>query len=237
MGILFKDVYIKAFSLIDDPKITAAYESNHIQFEKLMYSFLQNAIGMFQNPAGIAMRLSNYNEPYGRMETFEGDGKSNSFELDDSINVDVNKDYEVVFIENGRVVQGTLNKASRTVTFPDVLPEGQEYSVELYYPGEFTSDFDGLNTVTSAGNSMVSAQVKEILARRLVIAWAEAERNNILDIKGQLQDSDFKITGNDRLLNAKNSWIDQLITEINTYENRLSWAIRFTNSARRLGRG
>ena len=47
MGILFSDVYRKAIALFDDPRITTAYETNPLQFNKIMYTYLQNAISMF----------------------------------------------------------------------------------------------------------------------------------------------------------------------------------------------
>ena len=56
MGILFSDVYRKAIALFDDPRITTAYETNPLQFNKIMYTYLQNAISMFNNPdAGIIL--------------------------------------------------------------------------------------------------------------------------------------------------------------------------------------
>ena len=48
-----------------------------------MYTYLQNAISMFNNPVSVGMRLSMYNEPVGTMEIFEGDGENSTFVLDD----------------------------------------------------------------------------------------------------------------------------------------------------------
>ena len=80
MGILFSDVYRKAIALFDDPRITTAYETNPLQFNKIMYTYLQNAISMFNNPLSVSLRLSQYKEPKGIMQVFEGDGKNNKFE-------------------------------------------------------------------------------------------------------------------------------------------------------------
>ena len=52
-----------------------------------------------------------------------------------------------------------------------------------------------------------------------------------------MQDSDFKLTGNDKILNAKNAWINQLDTEILAIQNRLAWSVRFMQSSSKLGRG
>lgn len=171
-----------------------------------MYTYLQNAIAMFTNPASIGMRLASYNEPKGMMEVFEADGENRIFKLDDNFEILDNSLYS--FIENQTNVMGILNKEERTVEFPDVLPKGQQYAFEQYYIGEFLDKFTGLNKNTVSGNALIMGEIKDILARLLVKAWAEEERNLLLDIRNIMQDSDFKLNGNDRVLKAKNSWVD-----------------------------
>lgn len=212
MSLLFTDIYEKSIALFDDPKITKAYETNKTQFAKLMYTFLQNAIGQFTNPASIGTRLSNYNEPIGTMETFElSEGTINAdnsvtFTLDDSFVLMDNSLY--TYIEGEVICSGVLDKGNRTVTFPHKIPEGMEYAFEQYYVGEFTGVFSGLNTNTMIGDKFIANQVRDILARLLVKSWGEGERNMLLDIRNIMQDSDFKISGNDRILRSKNAWID-----------------------------
>ena len=235
MSILFSDIYTKAIALFDDPKITRAYATNKIQFHKIMYTYLQNAIAMFTNPSSIGMRLSAYNEPVGTMEVFEGDGKTNVFRIDENFELMDNSIY--AFIENNTMVTGHLSKENRTVEFPDVLPKGQQYAFEQYYVGEFLDNFGGLNRNTGAGNALIIGQIKDILARLLVKAWAEEERNLLLDIRNIMQDSDFKLNGNDRVLNSKNKWVDSLDTEILQFQNKLAWNIRFMSSSTNIGRG
>lgn len=236
MGFLFTDVYVKAVSLFDDPKITAAYNSNAIQFNKLMYTYLQNAIGLFNNPLSISIRLSNYKEPKGTAQVFEGDGTTKSFQLDPDFEILENSLYE--YIEGKLTVKGKLNIETRTVEFPDVLPEGQQYYFQQYYPGEFLDDFKNFNQRTNQqGNNMIIDQIKNILARLLVKSWAEEERNFLLDIRNLMQDSDFKINGNDRVLKAKNEWIETLNSEVLYYQNRLAWMIRFMGGSYNIGRG
>lgn len=235
MSILFSDIYTKAIALFDDPKITTAYNSNKIQFNKLMYTYLQNAIAMFTNPASIGMKLANYNEPVGTMEIFEADGVKNTFVLDDSFELIEGSLYW--YIEGQIPVIGEIDAVHRTVTFPDVMPEGQQYAFEQYYCGEFLDEFINNNTYAKAGDAMVLGQIKDILARLLVKSWAEGERNLLLDIRNLMQDSDFKITGNDRILNSKNKWVDQLDSEVLQLQNKLSWNIRFMGGSRNIGRG
>lgn len=249
MGILFKDIYVKAVSLFDDPKITAAYKSNTVQFEKLMYTYLQNAIGMFHNPVSIGMMLSAYNVPVGKMESFEADGETKEFVLDSDMTIEDKdildaKAFNYVFIENDRIVQGQYiadetGETNGKVIFPDVLPVGQQYAFEMYYCGEFLADFSGgtYNKNAPHANNMVINTIKDVLARLLVRSWAEETRDMLLDIKNIMQDTDFKLMSNDRILNAKNKWIDQLDDEVFQMQNRLAWSIRFAGSATNLGRG
>lgn len=235
MSILFSDIYEKAIALFDDPKITIAYETNKIQFAKLMYTYLQNAIALFTNPASIGMRLSSYNPPKGIQEIFEGDGTNKTFTLDPDFVLTDNSLYS--YIQNGEYVQGELNAENRTVTFPDVLPVGEQYAFEQYYIGEFTGNFTGLNSRTANGDALILGEIKDILARLLIKAWGEEERNLLLDIRNLMQDTDFKIMGNDRILRAKNAWIDQLDSEVLQLQNKLAWNIRFMNGSKNIGRG
>ena len=235
MSILFSDIYTKAIALFDDPKITVAYQTNIIQFDKIMYTYLQNAISMFNNPVSVGMRLSMYNEPVGTMEIFEGDGENSTFVLDDKFEIKPNSEY--CYIEGDIMVKGKLDIENRTVTFPDVLEEGQQYAFEQYYVGEFLDEFKDLNKNTRSGNSLIIGEIKDILARLLVRAWAENERNMVTEIRNVLQDSDFKLTSNASILNSKNKWIDQLDSEILQHQNRLAWNIRFMKGSMNIGRG
>ena len=235
MSILFSDIYEKAIALFDDPKITVAYQTNIIQFDKLMYTYLQNAITMFHNPASIALKLASYNEPSGVMQVWVSDGANSTLKLDDAFEIKENSEY--LFVEGELTVEGVLDKDSRTVTFPDVLPKGKEYAFEQYYVGEFLDTFTNFNKKVPGSDAMVQNTIKDILARLLVRAWGEGERNLLLDIRNILQDSDFKLTPNNRILDSKNEWIDQLDSEIFQLQNRLAWMIRFTGSSTNIGRG
>lgn len=235
MSILFSDIYEKAIALFDDPKITVAYQTNIIQFDKLMYTYLQNAITMFHNPASIALKLASYNKPSGVMQVWVSDGANSTLKLDDAFEIKENSEY--LFIEGELTVEGILDKDSRTVTFPDVLPKGKEYAFEQYYVGEFLDTFTNFNKKVPGSDTMVQNTIKDILARLLVRAWGEGERNLLLDIRNILQDTDFKLTPNNRILDSKNEWIDQLDSEIFQLQNRLAWMIRFTGSSTNIGRG
>ena len=229
MGILFSEIYEKSIGLFDDPKITLSYKKNKIQFHKLMYTYLQNSISMFNNPARIGFLLSKYTAPKGTMEVFQGDGINSTFILDENFELIPNSD--LGFYINGFEVNGKLSIENRSVSFDEILPEGQEYSFEQYFPGEFLDDFSTVSKSSEALFSIVG-QIKDILARLIVKSWAEDQRNFLLDIQNLMTDTDFKISSNSGILNSKNNWVDQLNGEVLQMQNKLAWQIRFAQGNR-----
>ena len=124
-----------------------------------------------------------------------------------------------------------MNIENRSVSFDEILPEGQEYSFEQYFPGEFLDDFSTVSKSSEALFSIVG-QIKDILARLLVKSWAEDQRNFLLDIQNLMTDTDFKISSNSGILNSKNNWVDQLNGEVLQMQNKLAWQIRFAQGNR-----
>lgn len=227
--ISFADVYAKAIGLFDDPKITIAYNTNLMQFYKLMYVYLQNSIALFNNPLSLAELLSGYIEPKGQMQIFQGDGKTNSFKLDDDFEILDNSVYQ--YIVEGDIVTALLDKTNRTVTFPSIPLEGQECSIEQYTIGSLSYDFSSIGGTTSIQTNILRYS-QDILARLLVKSWGESTRNFLLDIQNILTDSDFELHSSSNALRAKDSWIDQLDTEILQYQNKLAWNIRMAKNKR-----
>ena len=115
--------------------------------------------------------------------------------------------------------------------------EMEEFNMSRRERREFTDEFKDFNNNVQGSNAVAIGYIKDILARLLVKAWAEEERNMLLDIRNIMQDSDFKIMSNDRILKAKNEWIAQMNEEIATYQGRLAWMIRFMRGSSYLGRG
>ena len=222
-AISFKDIYTKAIGLFDDPKITAAYNSNLIQFYKLMYVYLQNSISLFNNPLSVMKLISNFEEPMGQMEIFEADGTNCEFELDPDFQLKDNSSYE--YIANGERISAKLDKENRKVIFSEILPIGQQYSFEQYYIGEIECDLGNSGLETMARINILNC-IKDILARLLVKTWGENTRNFLLDIQNILTDSDFNVHSASSALRAKNDWLDQLDREILQYQNKLAWNIR-----------
>lgn len=223
MKISFADIYEKAIGLFDDPRITEAYYESSIHFQKLMYTYLQNGISLFNNPVDITMQLSNYIPPLGTLETFEGQEGQTTFVLDPNFEILEGSSYE--FIVDGKRVDGTLNINERSVSFPE---EGSAYSFEQYFPGEFNVDL----TVVGSDSTqrMAAVSIKDILARMLIRAWSEEKRNFLLDIQNILNDTDFKIHPASSALRSKNLWVDQLENETAELTNKLAWMIKFSKA-------
>lgn len=231
MAISFNDIYKKAIGLFDDPDIKVAFDTNIIKFEKWMYVYMQNSISLFNNPSSVAFELTDYEEPIGTMETFEGDGVTTTFTLDSDFKLIEGSKYE--FMADGKPVHAKLNKETRQVEFDMVLSEGKTYSVEQYFCGSFKTDFTGLSGDPKVLFN-INAQVKDILARLLVKSWAEETRNFLLDIQNILTDTDFKLHPASAALRSKNEWVKQLDAEILQYQNKLAWVLKF---AKEQGRG
>lgn len=219
----FQDIYAKAIGLFDDPKITIAYNSNLMQFYKLMYVYLQNSISLFNNPLSVVQLISNFEEPNGQMEIFESDGTQTVFVLDESFQLKENSIYH--YVANGEEVNGMLDKENRTVTFPLSLKKGEQYSIEQYCVGQFNCEFAAMGASKLEQINIIN-NIKDILARLLIKSWGENKRNFLLDIQNILTDSDFSVHSSSNALRAKNSWIEQLDGEILQYQNKLAWNIR-----------
>lgn len=216
--ILFKEIYDLSIDLFDDPDIRKAYIFDKIKWQKIMYSYLENGVSLFNNPMTIAFTLVDQTSPKGSMEIFDGTGES-TYTLS-TVPVD-GSDFSCKI--NGKPDSGAIyNEETNTVTFSEAVAVGTNCSIEWYFGGNFNTDF------TSASTSRVSAgtiahYVKEIIARCLVLAWAEKEKNFALDIRNLLTDTDFKIYSPANSVKAKVDWVKDLKFQLDTLQNKLAW--------------
>ena len=222
--ILFEEIYNKAVVLFDDPKITTAYEENKIAFCKHMYSFFNN-VSIYE-PVIIGQILSDTTNPMGQIEIFDANGTSSEFKVE----MNIPDNAIIMFYADGNICNGTYNAEDKTVTFDgEVLETGKEYGLEYYYPGNYNGDFSAISNDSLVIND-IEQKVKNILARLLVIAWAESVKNMLVDIQGILRDTDFKLTPNSQILSAKVKWIDDLYRQNLAEQNKLSWRIRYSHN-------
>jgi hypothetical protein len=221
----FNEVYKQAISLFDDPKIKKAYETNQIQFAKLMYPFLNSSLSLFTNPSMIGRMLSDYVEPKGTMEIFESDGETIEFELSFVPND------ECLFecLADGKRVDFLYDKDSNKIIFSEKIDSGKEYSVECYSIGYFESGLSVTN------NSKIDKDIRNktigILARLLVLSWGEHTKNFLLDIENILTDTDFSLHPASNALTAKIKFVEQITEETYQLQNKLGHIIRFASSA------
>ena len=61
----FGQIYVQAVTLFDDPEIKQAYDDNMIEFDKLMYPFLNAYFSLFTQPFFIGGVLCVFFEPDG----------------------------------------------------------------------------------------------------------------------------------------------------------------------------
>ena len=220
--ILFTDIYKKAIGLFDDPKITHAYNTNKIVFDKYMYGYLSTT--SIREPIIIAQIMSDTIDPKGETEIFEADGITKDFEY----TLDIPENSEIVFTENGKIVQAEIDVNNKIVHFPDVLPSGGTYSLEYYFAGAYIADFSHITSVEQSIKD-ITTKVTNILARLIIISWAEETRDMLVDIQGLLRDTDFKSTPNNQILKAKTDWVQTLQHRNDYDQNKLSWQLRYSS--------
>ena len=220
----FNEIYTQAVVLFDDPDIKEAYDNNKIMFAKIMYPYLLSSYSNFQNPSIIGMQLSDMQEPDGKQELFKANGIDKKF-----ISEIPYKDNSLYcYYENGKRVNGTYDYNENIVEFENILSDG-DYIFERYFPGCFNTNLNITNN--TAWNKDIRSKTINILARLLLISWANSKKNFLLDIQNILTDSDFNLHSASAALNSKIIWIQDLLSEVLAIENRLGFIIRFSKSA------
>ena len=114
--------------------------------------------------------------------------------------------------------------SDNTVTFSEDVPNGTNCKVSWYYPGAFTTDFRSAASPTTSA-SVIVYKVRDILAHALLVAWASNERDFLLDIKNNLNDTDFKVHSPANSVRAKTEWVAQIRKELDTQTNKLCWDV------------
>lgn len=218
-----KSIYARAIYLIDDPDISNAYANNIIQFQKIMYPFLENGVSIITAPTGVSALLSSQTPPQGQTEVIDGTGESTYV-----LSVTPLENSDIVAYVNNTIDTGAVYSAeNNSITFSAPVATGVTAAVEWYYGGAFTGDFS-----TVSGKfplSSLEQRVIDLLARATVISWADKERNFLLDIRNLLNDTDFQLHSPAASLRAKTDWVKELRLEIFNLQNKLDWDLRNQN--------
>ena len=225
--IAYTDVYNRFINEIDDPQLNKACATNKIEFYKLCYKFLVNGLAYFTAPHRAAELLAVREEPVGQTEVIEGDG-SQTYALE----LDIPEGADIVC----GVVSGTTRKidygatvSNGSVTFSNALEAGETGYVEYYVAGKFNGDFG--KTCGNMNKLSFSQRVVEILAKAMVVAWADKEQNFMLDIRNLLNDTDFKLHSPANSLKTKTEWVKDLKYDIYSIQNKLDWDLRHQNKS------
>ena len=218
-----KEIYERAFFLIDDPDIIRVFMKDKIKFYKIMYPFLVNGVSLITRPPQVNAILAERTEAQGKLEVFTGDGGK---EYSLTTTPLPNSIYEARVgseIDEGATYDPILNM----IIFSEPVPLNTQCSVEWYFMGEFTGNFAKINGKYSL--AALENNVKDLLARATVISWAQKEQNFLLDIRNILNDTDFKLHSPANALHTKLEWVNALKTELINLQNTLNWDLRLSN--------
>lgn len=207
MSSSYMSIYNLAISRFDDPILSKIYLENSQDFFDIMNKKMSIAIAEFITPSTVAPRLVDRADPVFYTEVFDGNNVGATFTLTEitlpsTALVEARVNDVLVSIDTivGNVI--TL------VAVPDVGVENVEISV--YIDGYFNQD--------------LTDREKDILSLLIVKAWAEKEKNFLLDIRRLIGDKDFKLISESNSLREKSNWYTSIREEASKKMTSLSWA-------------
>ena len=220
MALTFKSIYEKAINLFDDPIIRRSYMEDTVRWERQMYPHLENGINQFSNPTKIAYLLVDQKLPSGQVEVFDGNGTAVY-----NVSADFVPEEGAEFsFRIGTQYDHAARYDNGVVTFSREVPAGSKCGVEWYFPGQFNTDFkEAASPTTSA--AVIAYKVRDILARALVLAWATNEEDFLLDIRRNLNDTDFKLYSEANSIRSKVEWVNQLKFQLDSLTTKLAWDV------------
>lgn len=220
MALTFKSIYEKAINLFDDPIIRRSYIEDTVRWERQMYPHLENGINQFSNPTKIAYLLVDQKLPSGQVEVFDGNGTAVY-----NVSADFVPEEGAEFsFRIGTQYDHAARYDNGVVTFSREVPIGSKCGVEWYSPGQFNTDFkEAASPTTSA--AVIAYKVRDILARALVLAWATNEEDFLLDIRRNLNDTDFKLYSEANSIRSKVEWVNQLKFQLDSLTTKLAWDV------------
>ena len=220
MALTFKSIYEKAINLFDDPIIRRSYIEDTVRWERQMYPHLENGISQFSNPTKIAYLLVDQKLPSGQVEVFDGNGTAVY-----NVSADFVPEEGAEFsFRIGTQYDHAAKYENGVVTFSREVPTGSKCGVEWYFPGQFNTDFkEAASPTTSA--AVIAYKVRDILARALVLAWATNEEDFLLDIRRNLNDTDFKLYSEANSIRSKVEWVNQLKFQLDSLTTKLAWDV------------
>jgi hypothetical protein len=206
MTTLNSTIYTKAITEINDPFISASYNTNPVDFYKTMYNYLVNAIPMYIVPSTMVAILDDRVESSGETEVFSGDGSNKDFVLTTIPTANAYFSYKV----DDSYVTGSFDSVTNTVTLDSAPDSGTEnVEIEWYETGYF--------------NQTLTTKQQDILACFIVCCWAEKEKNFLLDIRRLLNDTDFRLSSEANSMRSKGDWFYSMKEKAEKMMNQNNW--------------
>jgi len=223
--IYFYDIFEIAINLFDDPDISREYYENPAYFQAEMRDFLMVGRKKFNRPTAICNKLSQMEDPQGKMESDTGDG-GDTYILESPV-ANAGEKVGFTFAIDGKPVHGTYNAANNSVTFERAVATTETWKISWFYAGAFTADF---STCFRSDFDMTAImdEVKTILAYALLSAWGDKEVGRVIEVRNILTDHDFKFYSPANSARAKTEWRNQMNRDMDTLISSLSWSIMAT---------
>lgn len=207
MASSFISIYNNAMSKLDDPILSKIYRENSQEFFRIMYQRIKTAIADFRTPATTVSKLVDRVEPVFYTELFDGDGETSSFEVTE---ITLNSNCIVSALVDGSAVD-VLSVVGNIVTLSSEPVLGTEnVEISVYIDGYF--------------NQTLSDQEEEILSLFVLKAWANKERNFLLDIRRLIGDKDFRLISEANSAREKNNWYNSIREEAEKKMVAFSWS-------------
>lgn len=183
-----------------------------------MYPHLENGVNQFSNPTKIAYLLVDQKLPTGQVEVFEGNGTA-VYNTGADFTPEADADFS---FRIGTQYDRSATYENGVVTFSREVPVGSKCEVRWYSAGQFNTDFKEAASATTSA-SVIAYKVRDILARALVVSWATNEEDFVLDIRRNLNDTDFKLYSEANSIRSKVEWVNQLKFQLDTLTTKLAW--------------
>lgn len=237
----FLEIYRLAITEIEDPIITRKFEESVIDFARVMYNYLDDAIPFFTSPQFVMDKLYPYNKPSYDVLYITGNGVDSEFLLErpftedtlievkveeDNVNIETTQ-YE---FDKPHLVTVSYDKDNETLEFDSTEGErpndarlGFDISLEkssiiFESPPKENSKITVRFYDIGSFNFELNPVEKSILAEILVYRWATKEQNYLLDIRRLLRDDDYQLHDGSRTVNSKLEWTT---TMRERYEKRM----------------
>lgn len=188
----FTEIYARAMTLLKSPVLSRMQDNDLYSFCLVMNQYLNTAITFYNPNAETHSRVSHLTQSEDFVESFEGNGETNTFVLSGT-NVPNENSVLKVCIDDRQISKYRYDYTTNTLLLTEDVPLSSDM-VYVYWlnDGVFQS---------------ITPEDETLLAMAMCWAWAIQTQNNILDIDRQPNDSDFKLHAEGTTIKGKIDWV------------------------------